>query len=83
MRWLDSITDSMNINLHKLREIVKEEVAWHAAVHGVSKRHNLATKLVTTTTKGDVSPLLVVAQSLSHVFSWPVSNSLKHVNEKP
>jgi len=37
MRWLDSITDSMNINLHKLREIVKEEVAWHAAVHGVTK----------------------------------------------
>ena len=50
---------------------------------GVAKRHNLATKFVTTTTKGDVSPILVVAQSLSPVFSWPVSNSLKHINEKP
>ena len=73
----------MDMILSKLQEMVEDREAWCAAVHGVSKRHNLATKLVTTTTKGDVSPLLVVAQSLSHVFSWPVSNSLKHVNEKP
>ena len=36
-RWLDSITDSMGINLSKLQEIVKDREAWWATVHGVSK----------------------------------------------
>ena len=37
LRWSDSITDSMNINLSKLWEIVKEREAWHTAAHGVAK----------------------------------------------
>ena len=45
MRWLDGITDSMDINLCNLREIVKHRETWHAAVRGVSRaRHNLATE---------------------------------------
>ena len=37
VRWLDSITDSMDMNLNKLHEIVIDREAWHAAVHGVTK----------------------------------------------
>ena len=37
IRWLDSITDLMGRSLCKLREIVKDREAWHAAVHGVTK----------------------------------------------
>ena len=37
MRWLDGIIDSVDMNLSKLQEIVKDREAWHAAVHGVVK----------------------------------------------
>ena len=42
MIWLDSITDSKDMNLSKLQEIVRDGAAWHAAVHGVANRQNLA-----------------------------------------
>ena len=45
MRWLDGISDSMDVSLRKLREVVKDREAWHTVVHEVAKiGHDLATE---------------------------------------
>ena len=43
-RWLDGITDAMDMSLSMLWEIVKDRQAWYVTIHGVTKRHELATE---------------------------------------
>ena len=58
MRWSDDITKSMDMNLSKLWEVVKDREAWCAAVHGVTKRRTELSDSTTTMKNSMLAPIL-------------------------
>ena len=68
MRWLDDITDSMDMSLRKFQETVEDRWAWHAAVHGISKSQR---RLIDETTSTSKSCCLEVNTDLFYFFFLP------------
>ena len=77
--WLDSITDSMDMTLSKLQEIVKDREAWHATVHGVSKSWKQLSNW-TTTRYGSISFIFLCISNCYSTMCWKdFSLSLKNI----
>ena len=75
LRWLDTITDSTDMNLSKLWETVKDRRVWHAAVHGVAKSRTRLSSWTTTKCQLEFVCALQLGDVFDHVCCWKGSST--------
>ena len=75
-RWLDGITDSMDMTLSKVQEMVKDGEAWHASVHGIPKSQTVLSKMNKISVDSSSSVLMIGLYLQYHLYSL-INNSPK------
>ena len=87
MRWLDGITDAMDMNLGKLQEIVRDREAWHAAVHGVAKSWTQLSDRTTTTKSPNIPGSVFMRWKIfspeTYYLCLSVGSSLDYLSVEP